>query len=57
MGDKGERIIFYSDLPGVFSPPAIAVRWMVGEWSELRTKVGFGQKVIACPVWRLRLET
>jgi hypothetical protein len=57
MEDKGERSSIFLDPLGVFDPLTSVKRRMVGEWSELRIKVGCGQKVNVCPVWRLRLDT
>ena len=57
MGGKGVWISVFLDPPGVSNPPAIDVGRKVGEWSELRIKVGCVRNINICPVWRLRLET
>ena len=56
MGDKGVMLKTCPDLPGVFDPPVRVLWRMVGEWSELRNKVGCGRKMDICPVRRLRLD-
>jgi hypothetical protein len=56
MGDKGVKLNIYSDQAGVFDPPEIVLRRTVGEWSELRNKVGCGRNMNTCPIWRLRLK-
>ena len=57
MEDKGVTLKIFSNQPGIFIPPTVFEWRMVGEWSELRIKVGCGQKLFFCPVWRLRLNT
>jgi hypothetical protein len=56
MEDKGVMLKIFSNQPGIFIPPVVFEWRMVGEWSELRNKVGCGQKFFFCPAWRLRLN-